>query len=48
MTKLKLLVLFLLGINTLNAQNILKAKVTDAATNETLEGATVYLKPSKK
>ena len=47
MTKLKLLVLFLLGINTLNAQNILKAKVTDAATNETLEGATVYLKPSK-
>jgi outer membrane receptor for ferrienterochelin and colicins len=47
MNKLKLMVLFLLGINTLNAQNILNAKITDAATNEPLAGATVYLKPSK-
>ena len=47
MTKLKIIVLFLLGINTLKAQNILKAKVTNAATNEPLAGATVYLKPSK-
>lgn len=47
MIKLKLIVLFLLGINTLNAQNILNAKVTDAATNEPLAGGTVYLKPSK-
>lgn len=38
------MVLFLLGINTLNAQqNILKVKVTDAATNEPLFGATLYI-----
>ena len=47
MTKLKLLVIFLLGINTAYAQNTIKAKVTDAQSNEPLTGATVYLKPSK-
>lgn len=44
MTKLKLTVLFLMGINALNAQNILKAKITDLATNEPLFGATLYVK----
>ncbi len=47
MKKIKLMVLFLLGIHTLNAQNILNAKIIDASTKEPIVGATLHLTPSK-
>ena len=46
MTKLKLTLILLIGCFMSQAQNILKAKITDAATNEPLAGATLFLKPA--